>query len=134
MGLKNIFFVIFVLLLYSIVCGFLSIYKLFIVKIYSTTTRSLFHSFFDILFFIYFIFSEEKRVIKINTLYFWIYIFSHIIIIFFGLVYNEFIVLYCCGMETNTYSESYKRSEKNEYNEISKLIIEEDTDKIDAMN
>ena len=130
MELKNIFFIIFLLLLYSIICGFLSIYKLFTVKIYSTTTRSLFDSFFDILFFIYFTFSEEKRVIKVSTLYIWINIFSHIIIIFFGLVYNEFIVLYCCGMETNTYSEVYKRSEKNEYNEIRNLIIEEDTENI----
>ena len=134
MELKNISFIIFLLLLYSIVSGFLSIYKLFTVKIYSSTTRSLFDSFFDILFFIYFIFSDEKHVIKVNTLFFWINIFFHIIIIFFGLVYNEFIVLYCYGLETNSYLEINKRSEKNEYYEIRKSIIEEDTDNIDAMN
>ena len=95
---------------------------------YSPTTKSLFDSFFDVLFFIYYTIFDEKQIIKVNSLYFWIFVFTQIIIIFFSLVYNEFIVLYCYGMEANTYLEVNKRAESSVDNEITELINDENTD------
>ena len=57
---------------------------------------------------------KDKKEIKDNIKYFWIY-FSIIIsflfiMFFFSLVYNEFIVLYCCGLEYNIYIAIKNRS------------------------
>ena len=39
---------------------------------------------------------------------------------FFSLVYNDFIVLYCCGLERNTYREIRKRSLVYDINDMLK--------------
>ena len=126
MNVGKLILTIFLFIIYFIVCGFLNIYRLLTIKMYSPTTKSLFDSFFDVLFFIYYTISDEKQIIKVNSLYFWIFVFTQIIIIFFSLVYNEFIVLYCYGMEANTYLEVNKRASK--VNEITELINDENTD------
>ena len=126
MNVGKLFLTIFLFIIYFIICGFLNIYRLLTIKMYSPTTKSLFDSFFDVLFFIYYTISDEKQIIKVNSLYFWIFVFTQIIIIFFSLVYNEFIVLYCYGMEANTYLEVNKRASK--VNEITELINDENTD------
>ena len=43
---------------------------------------------------------------------------------FLSLVYNDFIVLYCCGLEYNTYLEIHKRAIS--YENINSGIIDED--------
>ena len=126
MNVGKLFLTIFLFIIYFIICGFLNIYRLLTIKMYSPTTKSLFDSFFDVLFFIYYTIFDDKQIIKVNSLYFWIFVFTQIIIIFFSLVYNEFIVLYCYGMEANTYLEVNKRASK--VNEITELINDENTD------
>ena len=128
MNVGKLILTIFLFIIYFIICGFLNIYRLLTIKMYSPTTKSLFDSFFDILFFIYYTISDEKQIIKVNSLYFWIFVFTQIIIIFFSLVYNEFIVLYCYGMEANTYLEVNKRAESSVDNEIIELINDENSD------
>jgi hypothetical protein len=128
MNVGKLILTIFLFIIYFIICGFLNIYRLLTIKMYSPTTKSLFDSFFDVLFFIYYTISDEKQIIKVNSLYFWIFVFTQIIIIFFSLVYNEFIVLYCYGMEANTYLEVNKRAESSVDNEIIELINDENSD------
>ena len=48
--------------------------------------------------------------------YFGINIFLSIIMAFCSCVYNDFIVLYCCGLEYNTYLEVSKRCLLNNEN------------------
>lgn len=129
MSVGYLILTIFLFIIYFILCGFLNVYRLLTIKMYSPTTKSLFDSFFDVLFFIYYTIFDEKQIIKVNSLYFWIFVFTQIIIIFFSLVYNEFIVLYCYGMEANTYLEVNKRAESSVDNEITELINDENTDK-----
>lgn len=128
MSVGYLILTIFLFIIYFILCGFLNVYRLLTIKMYSPTTKSLFDSFFDVLFFIYYTIFDEKQIIKVNSLYFWIFVFTQIIIIFFSLVYNEFIVLYCYGMEANTYLEVNKRAESSVDNEITELINDENTD------
>lgn len=105
---------IILLILYFAFSGITQIYKIITIKVFSPMTRTLFDSFLDIFYFIYISINEDRDIKKINTPYFWINIISQIIIVFFNLVYNEFFVLYCCGMETNAYIEVSKRAKKIE--------------------
>ena len=97
------------LLLYFFISGYCSIYKLFTVKMYSPMTRTLFDTILDIFYFIYFSIDENNEK-KLNTPYFWVNIIGIIIMLFFNLVYNEFLVLNFWGMEKNTYLEISKRA------------------------
>jgi len=49
-------------------------------------------------------------------LYYGINIFLSIIMDFCSCVYNDFVVLYCCGLEYNTYREVSKRGLLNDEN------------------
>ena len=109
-GLGKVFLLLFLLAIHSVVFGFLNIYKLFTIKIYSPTTRILFDCLLDVFLFIYYSIIDDNSKTKIFTFYFWIISIFQIIIIFFNLVYNEFLVLYFCGMEKNTYLEIHKRA------------------------
>ena len=63
-----------------------------------------------------------------NYAYFFINLIISIIISFFGFVFNEFIILFCCKLEKDTHQQIVKRSMVEE--EILKLYeidIEEDT-------
>ena len=48
----------------------------------------------------------EKR----NYLYFTINLILSLIILFSSFIYSEFIVLFCCGLETNTHDQISKRA------------------------
>ena len=107
------FFGIILLILYFGVSGFKNIYKTLTIKAYSPMARTIFDSILDI--FIYFWNSRKSMLTKSkDSLILWIYIFCKIIIIFFNLIYNEILVLYCCGMEENTHLEIQRRSESIE--------------------
>ena len=47
---------------------------------------------------------------NLNDYYYFIIIISLFIISFLSFVYNDFIVLYCCGLEYNTHLEIQKRA------------------------
>ena len=104
-----IIFIIIALLLYFIVSGFSYIYKLFTIKMYSPMTRTLSDTILDIFYFIYFSTKENDKK-QLNSKYFWHNLISIIIMIFFNLVYNEFLVLNFWGMGKNTYSQISKRA------------------------
>ena len=66
-------------------------------------------SFSDPLLNIYYTYFSTKSLKKQNHFYFSIHLIISIIIVFCALIYNEFLILFCCELEHNTYSEIISR-------------------------
>ena len=108
---NNILLIIF-LLFYFLSSGGLNIYRVTTNKIYSPMTKALSDVLFDTGFIIYYFFSEQDfldKNKKKNHLHFIINLILSLITLFFGCVYNEIIILFCCNLEYNTYSEISSR-------------------------
>ena len=101
---------IFLFFLYSIFSGFKNIYRIVTIKLYSPMTRALTECICDpfVYIFIYIIKYEEFS--KENNVFNIINIICLFIMVFCALVYNEFLIIYCCGFEYNTFIEINKRS------------------------
>ena len=98
------------IILYLIISGFRNAYRVTTNKYYSPMSRALFESTFDPLLFLYNTLTfNRKDEYKGFWIYFSIVLFCLTIIAFFSLVYNDFIILYCCGLQHNTYSEITNR-------------------------
>ena len=111
MEAKKIILSFLLLSLYLIVSGFSNIYKILTIKLYTPVTRTLADSALDFLFFLYYsMIEKEIKYKQLNTRYFYISFILQIIIVFFNLVYNEFIVLYFWGLEKETHLEITKRA------------------------
>lgn len=96
------------LIFYTIFSAFRNIYRLYTNKIYSPTARAFIESVIDPIIFLY---NFWKVGLLKNYLESFIFIIILLIIIgFFSLIYNEFIVLYCFGLERNTHSEIAERA------------------------
>ena len=119
------------LFMHFIISGITNIYKIYTIKFYSPLARALFDSILDFTFFIYFSFNEDSEDKKVNTYYFWINIILQLIIVFFSLVYNEFLVLYFWGMHTNTHLEIASRSLLMELNLENNSDIRLSVDELD---
>ena len=115
-NIMDIIFLIFLLILYFILSGFKNIYIMITIKIYSPMTRGLTETIIDPLYFLYFFLKQINRNIKIS--YYIINFACLIIIVFCSLIYNDFIILYCCGLEKNTYREIKKRSITYDVNDM----------------
>ena len=105
----NIIYLIILLILYFILSGLKNIYIMITIKLYSPMTRALTETIFDQFILLYYFIQDANHSI-INWTYYIINFICLIIIVFCSLVYNDFIVLYCCGLERNTYKEIRKRS------------------------
>ena len=96
---------ILLIILYTIISGFRNAYRVTTNKFYSPMSRALFESTLDPFLFIYNFFTfktyEESRV---KWFFFSFILFSLLLIAFFSLIYNDFLVLNCCGLDYNTYS------------------------------
>ena len=117
------YFLIILILLYLIVSIFKNIYIVITINIFSPMTRALCESCFDCFIIPYYLLKDFRDK---NINYFWIFFFIillvTIIINFFSFVYNEFIILYCFGMEYNAHKEIIKRGESfNESLNMSKF-------------
>ena len=128
-GSLGIFLLLFFLIL--IFSGIVNIYRVYINKIYNPMTQSLAYYCLDPFFMIYdfaagndFI-NFERR----NYFHFFLNLILSIIITITGFVFNEFIVLFWCGLERDTYQEISRRSilEDKEY-ELSEIINEDEKD------
>ena len=105
-------FISFILLVifYIIISGFRNAYRVTTNKYYSPMSRALFESTLDPFLFLYKSLMYDKRdSYKGYWIYFPVVLFCLTVIAFFSLVYNDFIILYCCGLERNTYSEITSR-------------------------
>ena len=93
------------IIIYIIISGFRNAYRVTTNKFYSPMSRALFESTLDPFLFIYNFFTlktyEENR---IKWVYFSLVLFSLLVIAFFSLVYNDFLILNCCRLDFNTYS------------------------------
>ena len=122
-------FISFILLiiLYIIISGFRNAYRVATTKYYSPMSRALFESTLDPFLFLYNSLVNNENRFEGYWTYFSIVIICLTIIAFFSLVYNDFIILYCCGLERNTYKGITKRLYSNKIEKNSKCY-EDDND------
>ena len=99
------FCIIVYILIYAILCGFNSIYRKHTLIQYSPNTRAFAEAIWDPGFIIYTNFIRRPGKFTHSI----IILILSIIIDFCTCIYNELLVLYCCGMEYETYLEVYKR-------------------------
>ena len=96
-------FILFIIV-YIIISGLRNSYRVTTNKYYSPMSRALFESTLDPFLFLYNTLTSNYK----KNLGFWLYFgsvfFSLAVIAFFSLVYNDFIILFCCGLEQNTYN------------------------------
>ena len=100
---------IFILFIYFILNSFENIYRVLTIKSYSPMTRALAETIIDPIIFIYSSYKEinEKKYLILILIFL-------LITTFLSLVYNDFIVFYCCGFEYDTHLEIQKRAILNE--------------------
>ena len=104
---------IFCLIIYVILSGGKNIFRLVTTKIFSPMTTTFVIYMFNPINLIISYFSKKdfKSHGESNLAYFLINFFISLILSFFGGVYNEFIILLCCGLERDTHNQVTKRSE-----------------------
>ena len=101
---------ILLIIIYIFISGFRNAYRVTTNKYYSPMSRALFESTLDPFLFLYNSLTFNRKDEYNNYwVYFSLVIFCLSIIAFFSLVYNDFIILYCCGLQQNTYSEITNR-------------------------
>ena len=102
------FLIILLILFFLLTCG-RNIYRVITNKLYSPTNKALFDYILTPLLVIYYFVSEEDD--SDNNLYsFIINLIISFITVFCSLIYNDFIILFCCDMERNTHYEVSKRA------------------------
>lgn len=99
----TLFLLILLLFLYFIFTGLRNIYRVSTIKYYSPMVRALTEALFDP-----FSFGFKLKDLRKEAFY-WINLSCLIIMVFSSLVFTEFIVLYCCGLEYYTHLEITKR-------------------------
>ena len=104
--LSFVYFII-LIILYIIISGLRNSYRVTTNKYYSPMSRALFESTLDPFVFLYYtlIYKDKDKYGGGYWIYFGLILFFLVIIAFFSLVYNDFIILYCFGLEHNTYHE-----------------------------
>lgn len=119
------------LLLYFILCGGKNAYRVLINKIYSPMTKSLTDYFLNPLLLVHYYYYDNEFTIdkEKNFFLFNINLILSIVIVFFGCVYNEILVLFCCGLERDTHRQVAIRA-ISDVSDIANLI-EDDSDSDD---
>ena len=112
---KQFILLISFLIIYFFLCAGRNIYRVITNKLYFPITRSLTDSIFDPLLIIYYYKFETDFYVKDQEgqsfLYFIINLIISVFYVFFGCVYNEVFIVFCCGLDHNTYDQiSYRAS------------------------
>ena len=110
---KDFALFIFLLIVFIILSGGKNLFRIVTTKIYSPMVTTLLDYVLNPIYLIYYYgalgdFKKEDG--KLDVAYFTINIIISLIISFFGCVYNEFIILFCCGLERNTHDQVSKRA------------------------
>jgi len=113
---ENLPYLFILLIFYFIFSSFKNVYRVTTIKIYSPMTRALAETILDPIILIYSSIIHINIKIWSDWFYYGINIFLLIIIAFFSCVYNDFFVLYFCGLEHDTYLEVSKRSSSMDEN------------------
>ena len=122
---------IFLLFVFFIITALKIIFKVITTKLYSPMARALTDYFINPVYLIYFFIVENDFITGGNInrgFYFGINLILSIIISFCGLVFNEFLVLFCCGLERNTHDQVSKRA--NDCFELRMSLTREDETEI----
>ena len=86
-------------------------------------SRALFESTLDPFLFLYnFLTQNTSDGNSGKWIYFSLVVFSLSVIAFFSLIYNDFIILYCYGLELDTYKEITDRLYSQQINRVSTVI------------
>ena len=102
---------IFLIIFYIILSALRNSLKMITTKIYSPMIRNLTDNVLTPLYFVVnFFVGSDLQYEKRNYLYFTINLILSLIILFSSFIYSEFIVLFCCGLETNTHDQISKRA------------------------
>ena len=121
---------IFAFILFIILSGGKNSFRVITTKIYSPMTTTFMDYILNPFYLIYYFTTDQdfKTDGEKNYGYFIINLIIAVIITFRGGVYNEFVILFCYGLDRDTHSEVTKRSEyENELNNI-RAVDEEDND------
>ena len=126
---------IFALIFYMIISGWKNLFRVVTTKIYSPMTKTLSDYILNPIYIIYYYLARKDFLInsKFNPWYFSINIILALIISFFGCVYNEFIILFCCRLEHETYEIISQRALKlSGLTELTKFDEEYDDEDIET--
>ena len=107
-NIGTFFLLLFFLFLHLVLSAFVNSYKIYCNVIYSPMARSLMDYFMGPFFIIYFFIKEND--FNKDYSYFFISLFLSLIVDFFSCVYNEYIIIFCCGLEHNTKDIIIERS------------------------
>ena len=126
------FLMIFLLILYFILSAGVNIYKIICNVIYNPIAKSLPAYFLNPIFIIYYLIGENdfKSGGERNYFYFILNLILSLIIDFFALIYNEFLILYCFDLQYGTHFAIADRADLNTIAEM-RLIDDEVTANID---
>lgn len=124
---------IFLLFLYIILSACLNVYKLHCNVFLSPVARTLTDYLFNPIYLIYSYFIEDDFKYKgeQNISFFLLNELMSIIFIFLGFVYNEYIILFFCGLEHDTRYGIYKRSESPDASMDDRNSLDDDDDSDD---
>ena len=120
-------FLILSLILYIILSGLKNSYRVLTTKVFSPMTTTFMEYIINPFYLLYYFYTGTDFIPygDRNYTYFVINLIVSIILTFFGLVYNEFLILFFCGLEKETHNQITKRSlDERELNNI----IEQDDD------
>ena len=119
---------IFLLIIYVILSGGKNTFRILTNKIYSPMTATLAEYFLNPFYIIYYFIFHNDFISNGNKnyAYFIINIILSLLITLSGCVYNEFLVLFFCGLERETHSQVSKRASLNK--EIYSLYEDEESD------
>ena len=103
---------IFLLLAYIILSGGKNLFRVVTTKIYSPMVTTLADYILNPFYLTYYFVAHNdfKKNGKLGVFYFVLNIIISLIISFFGCVYNEFIILFFCGLERDTHDQISKRA------------------------
>lgn len=117
----NLIIFIVLIILYFVFAGTRNIYRVSTIKYFSPMARALTEAIFDPFQIAY------KLRDHFKTVFYWVNVVCLVIMVFSSLVYNEFIILYCCGLEYNTHIEIRNRGNSfSIYNDEEKISINDD--------
>ena len=107
---------IFLLILYLALSGLKNAFRVATTKIYSPMTTTFVEYILNPFYLIYYFCSDNDFITNGNKnyAYFFINLIISLILSFFGFVFNEFIILFCCELEIDTHSQIVRRSMKEE--------------------
>jgi len=114
---SSIFMLILALFLYFTFSGFRNVYRVTTIKLYSPMVRAQTEAIFDPFLVGYKLFEYKDKP------FYWINMICLILMFFASLIFTEFIVLYCFGLDYSTHIEIYERSIINDF---------EDTQSVDS--